>query len=348
MKELIVTGKTVDEAVEKACQQLGLSRDDVHVEIIESPKRRLFGSIPAKVRVTENEDNISVKDLLFGNTDKPEKKEKTVSQNKPAEPERKSAAKAEQPVKKAEPEIKSEPVKKEEAQPVSQPDDEPEEVVLSEDKEEIVLSEDELSAPAKAALDYYKQMAHGMGADKLTYKVVKTERGVKFVIDGDDASLVIGRRGETMDSMQYLCMLVSSRTEGEYCKITVDVSEYRSKREKALIGLAKKEADKVLKNGYSRTLEPMNPYERRIVHSAIQEIPGVKSESTGVDPHRRVVISAENGGKTRSRSGGKGRGDRRGGNSSRREKKPAETYTYEPSRPADESNSEKSAAAFSS
>ena len=77
MKELIVTGKTVDEAVEKACQQLALSRDDVHVEIIESPKRRLFGSIPAKVRVTENEDNISVKDLLFGNTDKPEKNEKS-------------------------------------------------------------------------------------------------------------------------------------------------------------------------------------------------------------------------------------------------------------------------------
>lgn len=330
MQELIITGKTVDEAVEKACQQLGLSRDDVHVEVLENPKKRLFGSTPAKVKVTENEDNISVKDLLFGKEEKEEAKAKPEA---PAAPEKPEVAKPVQE-KKAE---KTAPVQKAELQPEPAPEDnEPEEAVLSEEKEEIVLSEDELSAPAKAALDYYKTMAHGMGADKLEYKVVKTERGVKFVIDGDDASLVIGRRGETMDSMQYLCMLVSSRTEGEYCKITVDVSEYRSKREKALIGLAKKEADKVLKNGYSRTLEPMNPYERRIVHSAIQEIPGVKSESTGVDPHRRVVISAENGGKTR-RPGGRGRGDRRGGNS-RRDRKPAEPYTYEPTRPADDSN----------
>lgn len=325
MKELIISGKTVDEAVEEACQQLGLSRDDVHVEIIESPKKRLFGSSPAKVRVTENEDNISVKDLLFGREEKADKlqKEKTDAPEKPEFLKEKIPEKPAY-VQKPEPHLDLVPN-----------DDEPEKELLSEKKEEIVLSEEELTAPAKAALDYYKQMAHGMGADKLTYKVVKTERGVKFVIDGDDASLVIGRRGETMDSMQYLCMLVSSRTDGEYSKITVDVSEYRSKREKALIGLAKKEADKVLKNGYSRTLEPMNPYERRIVHSTIQEISGVKSESTGADPHRRVVISAENGGKTR-RPSEKDRGDRRG-NFSRRDSKPAEPYTNEPTRPADNS-----------
>lgn len=339
MQELIATGKTVDDAVASACAQLGLSRDAVNVEVLELPKKKLFGSVPAKVRVTERDDVFSIHDLLTGVEEKkketkPEPKKVAAPRTeKPAqEPKKqeKPQVAAPAPAPKAAPVPKAEP-QREAVQPTAAPAAQPVEAAPVESAEpEVEIPLEELSAPAAAALTYFKEMAQGMGATRLTYKVVKTERGVKFVIDGDDASLVIGRRGETMDAMQYLCMLVSSRTEGEYCKITVDVAGYRSKREKTLIALAKKEAAKVLRTRYDEVLEPMNPYERRIVHSAVQEIEGVKSESTGTEPHRRVVISLESGGRSRRDRGG--RGGRRDGRD--RDRAPRRDRSERPAAPA--------------
>ena len=292
MKEIIMTGKTTDEAVEKACAELGLARDEVTVEILEMPQKKLFGSSPAKVRVSSSEDEFDIKDLLAGNP-MPEKKREEAKPQK-------AEKKAEHP-----------PVPK--AEPVSRPAQAEESV----EEEEIPL--EQLDKSAQKALEYLKGIAEGIGANKLEYRAAKTERGVRFILDGEDASIVIGRRGETMDAIQYLCTLISSRSDDDYCKITLDVANYRQKREKTLIALAEREAAKVKKSKYNQTLEPMNPYERRIVHSAVQNIEGVKSESIGVEPNRRVVISLISGGKQgydrRGKGGGKGGrgGDRRGG-----------------------------------
>ncbi len=342
MQEIVATGKTVDDAVRSACEQLGLSRDEVNVEVVELPKKKLFGSVPATVKVSRREDVFSLKDILSGGGAKPEREEKS----RPAErsggearrPERERTSRRvdEQPA----PAVKAEAPRADRPAREAAPDGT--ERPAQDRGEEI--PESELGAPAAAALAYYKTMAHGMGADRLSYRAVKTERGVRFEIDGEDASLVIGRRGETMDSMQYLCTLVSGRTEGEYCKISVDVSGYRQKRERTLVSMAQREAARVLKSGYDRVLEPMNPYERRIIHSAVQEIEGVKSESTGVEPHRRVVISLQNGGHRRARGGfdPKRRGDSRPRSDRRdsRRRPPSEPYVPVETRPADESSAD--------
>ena len=294
MQEIIATGKTTEEAVEKACAELGLSRDEVTIEIIDMPQRRLFGSTPAKVRVSALEESFSVKDLLADAAKpQPVKQEQKPAKSKP---ERKQESRA------AEESHAAAAVEQNKPQPEQAAPQQPEQP--EEQEEEIAL--DSLTGSAAASLEYLRGLARGLGAEKLEYRAVRTERGIKFVLDGEDASLIIGRRGETMDAIQYLCTLVGSRCDENYCKISLDVANYRKKRENTLRALAAKEAAKVKKTKYSQTLEPMNPYERRIVHSAVQEIEGVKSESIGVEPNRRVVISLISGGK----QGGRGRGGR--------------------------------------
>ena len=133
---------------------------------------------------------------------------------------------------------------------------------------------------------------------------------------GEDAGALIGHRGEVMEAMSYLCSLVANRAGGEYEKMSLDVNGYRSKREQNLIALAKRIGAKVARTGRSQMLEPMNPYERRIIHSTISQMENVKSESTGEGAARRVVISCtgENARPQRERGG---RGPRRGGRGDR-------------------------------
>ncbi len=298
MIEVIATGKTVDAAKEEGYRQLGKSLDDynVHYEILDMGKKRLFGSIPAKVRVYyEEEEEFSVKDLFRAEekkTEKPAKEQPSPEKKTDEQKKNDRPKKQDKPVeqKKAEPKTVEKKPEPKAAEPVEPADAEVEaESVTAVPEVEIAL--DKLPEAAAAAFDYLKMIADGLGAARLEYKAFETENGVKFVIDGDDAAILIGRRGETMDALQYLCLLVSNRTGKDYCKISIDVANYRSKREKTLEELAKKIAAKVKKTHHSQTLEPMNPYERRIVHSTIQKIDGVKSESVGEDPNRRVVIS---------------------------------------------------------
>ncbi len=295
MQEIVAMGSTVDEAVDNACAQFGLTRDDVTYEIIELPQKKLFGTSPAKVKVTPLDAAFTMKDLL---RDQQAKQEDLSEERSPKDRNNRPVAKPPQ-------QRVAQPQPKQPAMDSEQFEEEPEEPL-----EEVLLAD--LTAPAKAALEYFQAVSAKMGATQLTYTAFKTARGVKFVIDGEDSALVIGRRGETMDALQYLCMLVSSRTEGDYCKIMLDVANYRSKRAKTLQALAAREAEKVKKTLYNQTLEPMNPYERRIVHSAIQRIEGVKSESVGTEPNRRVVISMISGGKGNRNRGGRGN-DHRGG-----------------------------------
>lgn len=183
-------------------------------------------------------------------------------------------------------------------------------------------------------IDYLVRIIKGMGVKEV--KASYTQEGSDIMIDldcGDDYGVIIGRRGETLDAIQYLTRLAANRISKDYIRVSINVGNYREKREKTLRELASKNAAKVLKYGRSVTFEPMNPYERRIIHTAIQEIEGVTSHSVGADTDRRVVISLAEGVQPTSPSkGGAPRG--RGNNNDRR---PGGGGGYRGGRPAQRS-----------
>ena len=142
----------------------------------------------------------------------------------------------------------------------------------------------------ETAVDYLKSILQAMGVADAEVETSESGNEALLTLRGDDTGFIIGRRGETLDALQYLTSLVANRAEGEYYRVTLDCSNYRDKREKALEGLAKKVASTVVKTGRSVTLEPMNPYERRIIHAAVQTVKGATSSSVGEEPYRKVVI----------------------------------------------------------
>lgn len=166
---------------------------------------------------------------------------------------------------------------------------------------------------AEAAVQYIFNIFDKMGV-KAEYTYEETEDGVIINLDSDDTSFIIGRRGENLDAIQYLASMFCNRLDDEYYRVVLDSNGYREKRKKTLEDLAKKIAKNVLRSGRSTVLEPMNPYERRIIHSMISEIEGVSSRSVGEEPYRKIIISSLN--KKEHRHGDKrggGRGGRRGG-----------------------------------
>ena len=154
---------------------------------------------------------------------------------------------------------------------------------------------------AARAVAYLKTVLSGLGCEDLTFTVAELEDGAEITVNGDDYGVIIGRRGETLDALQYLASLASNKKGSGYYRVVLNVGNYREKREHTLEGVAKKTAAQVLRTGRSRSLEPMNPYERRIIHTTVQKIDGVVSSSVGGGSARRVVISPE---------GGEGRFDR--------------------------------------
>ena len=277
------TGATIEEAQENARKALNAPESaDVRTEILAMPTKKvlgLFGGSPAKARA------------YYETPDAPAPKEK---KSAPAKAEKKEAVKA--PAK-AE-------AKKEEA--ASAPEVKAEDVKIS-------IAD---SKSLTAAADYLKKVLTGMGVAQVETEAYRTkDNEVIIELDcGEDYGIVIGRRGENLDAIQYLTRLVANKykTADEYSRISVNVGNYREKRQNTLRELAKKNADKVLKYGRNVTFEPMNPYERRIIHTTIQEIEGVTSHSVGADAGRRVVITLAEGTKPTHPSKG-GYNNRRGG-----------------------------------
>ena len=174
----------------------------------------------------------------------------------------------------------------------------------------------EYSKSARAA-EYLREVLAAMGFPNVEIDIKEEEQGALLTLSGDGLGVVIGRRGETLDALQYLSGLVANKLEGDYFRITLDSGNYREKREKTLEELAKKLANNAVRTGRSSTLEPMNPYERRIIHAAVQQVPGATSSSIGGEPNRRIVISSTaprkpSVGRGRSRDGGEGRRSRYG------------------------------------
>lgn len=150
-------------------------------------------------------------------------------------------------------------------------------------------------SPAYRACDYLREIVGMLGARNLSIKVSDISNGCRIDLDGANLGAVIGRRGETSDALQYLASLAANPGKGGYFRVVLNVGNYREKRESALKDLARRTAEQCLRTRHDRTLEPMNPYERRIIHTAVHEIAGVTSSSVGEGLSRRVVISVENG-----------------------------------------------------
>ena len=297
------TGKTVDEARAKACALLGVQADDLNVsyEVLEMPQKTGFLGLkttPAKVRVSVEEPDAPAAPVV---EEKVEPEGKPVVEETPAE-----EPKAEEPA--------AAPVA-EEAAPVEEAA-----APAAEGEEPEVPINIEENAKVKAAVDYLKEVIALMGVENVTFSAVQKGEATIIRLDGEKLGALIGRRGETMESLSYLASLVANRLEGDYIKLGLDVAGYRDKRESDLTALAQRIGAKVRKTGRSFAMEPMNPYERRIIHSAISKMEGVRSESKGEGRDRRVVIystapdaQTENTYGERRPRGGRGNGRRPGG-----------------------------------
>ena len=172
------------------------------------------------------------------------------------------------------------------------------------------------TSPADAAVDYLRNILELMGVHDAEFSVKEEENGALIAITGDDVGFIIGHRGETLDALQYLAGLVSNHVDNSYYRITLDIGNYREKRRETLEVLGKKIAAKAVRTGRNSSLEPMNPYERRIIHTAVQTVEGAKSWSEGEDLARHVVIGPIEGERPQPQRRPRGRkpfpGDARG------------------------------------
>lgn len=270
------TGKTVDEARAKACALLGVQAEDMNVsyEVLEMPQKTGFLGLkltPAKVRVSVEEPDAPKAPEAPAAAEAPAPTPAEEKVEVPAAPAAEEAAPAEEP-------------KAEEAAPVAEaaPAEEAEEV-------EVPINIEE-NSKVKAAVEYLQEVITRMGVNDVAFSAVQKGEATIIRLDGEKLGALIGRRGETMESLSYLASLVANRLEGDYIKLGLDVAGYRDKRESDLTALAQRIGAKVRKTGRSFAMEPMNPYERRIIHSAIGKMEGVRSESKGEGRDRRVVI----------------------------------------------------------
>ena len=216
-----------------------------------------------------------------------------VSVELPDEPAAAPAAPVEEPApvveEKAAP-VAAEPVVEETAAPEAPAAVEEPAAPAAEGEEVEVPINIEENAKVKAAVDYLKDVIEKMGVQDVKFSAVQKGEATIIRLDGEKMGALIGRRGETMESLSYLASLVANRLEGDYIKLGLDVAGYRDKRESDLTALAQRIGAKVRRTGRSFAMEPMNPYERRIIHSAIGKMEGVRSESKGEGRDRRVVI----------------------------------------------------------
>ena len=280
MSYIDVTGKTTEEAIANALAQLGMSRDDVSVEILAQAKSGFLGlgASPAKVRVTYGPDEATMDDVVLPTFEKPVKKEaapKKAAQPQPKKEEPKKPAEKKPEAKKAEPK-KAEPAEKGDSAPVKPAE---ENLPLCEDK-----NAQRITAFLTGLLQHLESDAQ--------VKVYEVEKGrYKVILDGDKLGQLIGRRGETLDAIQQLTNYALNDKGEKRIRVQVDAENYRAKREASLESLAAKVAAKVTRYRRSVTLEPMNAYERHVIHAALQDPAGVTTYSIGTEPNRRVVVA---------------------------------------------------------
>ncbi|MDU5960730.1 MAG: RNA-binding cell elongation regulator Jag/EloR [Finegoldia magna] len=303
MRSTVVSAKTVEECVNKALDKLQANRNEVNIEVINEAKQGflgLFGAKDAVVRVSLKDDvkekgtGDFVKNILNSdsNSVETEQKEDTkVIEDKKIVEEVKTELTEDDNEEIVEESV--EPAKPVEAEEVV----ETEEAVKSEETEEEQEAESDVTIDRNDELfitskNFLKQMIEDMGIDCDIES--RTEGNmIKFNImcsEESDIGIIIGKRGETLDSLQYIVNLVTNRNADTYIRVILDCNQYRSKRERSLQKLARRLADKAVQTGRDIKLEPMNPYERRIIHTYLQNDEKVNTFSQGNEPNRRVII----------------------------------------------------------
>ena len=271
IKTLEKSARTVDAAIEEALRELNLSRDDVSVEILEMGKTGFLGigAVPARVQVSyEVPDPAPVKPA-------PQKAEKP------------APVKAEKPAVKPEKPAPVKQEKKKAEKPAPAPAAEKSAPAPAAEKPAVV---DE-NADYAAIRGFLTGLLERMGVSADMEISPRDNGGVNVNLTGPAMGAIIGRRGETLDAIQHLTNYVVNKDSDKHLHISVDAEAYRSKREESLTRLAEKMAEKAIKYKRSMALEPMNSYERHVIHTALQNYEGVTTNSTGVEPNRRVVVS---------------------------------------------------------
>ena len=287
-------GDSIDSAVDLALADLKLTREQVTVTVLEQPSKGFFGigSRLAKVRVEEIEPpkpEKPAKPEIKDNTEKPERPakqpEKQVKKEDGLEIVIEKCGVDEAPRKSSKPKRKRnrKPERKNRETTVEDEYLFEEVKVLGERPEDLVEQEEHV------AKTFLQDVAKEMGL-KVSVKVSSNKDSIYVDIDGEDSGTIIGKRGSTLDALQYLTSLVVNKDQNNYIRVVIDAENYREKREKTLEKLAFRLADKVLRSGRSVKLEPMNPYERKVIHTALQQRKGVTTRSEGEEPYRRVII----------------------------------------------------------
>ena len=289
-----VTGKTEDEAVAAALAQLGMERDDVSVEILERAKKGFFGigASPAKVRVTY--------EVVEKPAPKPVEKKPVQAAPEPErkpEPARPAAAPAASVQEQRNPERvekKRNDSPRRERRPQRQPEKTPEPAVpAAKPAEPGEPCDDE---KARQITTFLAGLLEHMGSNAQVKVYLDPEGRYKVNLEGEKLGALIGRRGETLDAIQQLTNYSVNRGGEKRVRVHVDAENYRLKREQSLQHLARKVAAKVVKYKRSVTLEPMNAYERHVIHTALQDVESVTTYSMGTDPNRRVIVAYDRGG----------------------------------------------------
>lgn len=307
MNSIEKSAKTVKEATRLGLEELNCDSADVDIEVLEMGSPGIFGIFgkPARVRLTRKKpDNdfeiemptLSLDSSFAGRRNRAEKNQKKRETREPKEAKDAAPEIADEPAAKAapvKPERKSKPRARREKdnREAAKPAETVEKSVAEPVEEPFVATpEEQLSEDALKARAFISELTEKMGAP-VTMEIQETREQLRVKMAGDNISMLIGRRGETLDSVQYLTSLCVNRGRDEYLRVSLDTENYRAKREEALRKLAVRMANRARKTGKRVALEPMNPYERRILHSALQNDPDVTTHSEGEDPYRRVIIT---------------------------------------------------------
>jgi spoIIIJ-associated protein len=321
------TAKTTEEAIENGLKEMGVSASDVQIETLQEGAKGLFGlfgSRPARVRITLREETTDAKDLVHALFEEKKPTEKKPQEKKPvteepaapeitAEAEKKEAPKAEEkpaqekpaaekkkpaPEKNEQPKQPREKAAKEKPAKEKAPKERPprkenkggDAKKKAEPKVIVPTEQLDRSTQAGEAQEFLQQLTKLMGVEVSVAVTTDEDGSIRVNMEGDTLGILIGRRGETLDALQYLTSLKVNRGHNDYTRVTLDTEHYRAKREEALTRLANRMANRAQKTGRKVNMEPMNPYERRILHSALQGNEAVTTHSEGEEPNRHVVI----------------------------------------------------------
>ena len=294
MKTIESSGKTVKDAINQGAKELGCDPSDLEIEVLEMGSPGLFGMFGrlARVKLTlkEADDDFNI-DMPAMTLEQPAQKQGRQHRQEKPKPAPAPQETAQEETAQKEPSRRSRQRARKERAPEEKPVEA--EIVITPPEPEAPFVEtayDQLSDDAKRAMEFLSGMIERMGV-QAELKACETPEQLRVKLFGENMSLLIGRRGETLDALQYLTSLNVNRGREEYLRVSLDTENYRAKREEALRKLAARMANRCRKTGKRVALEPMNPYERRILHSALQADPTVTTHSEGEEPYRRVIIT---------------------------------------------------------